>query len=127
MAAFLLIAPPWIVLRVIRRRLAGGELMIALWPFLAALAAAAVIVPLVSSGESLVGQFGRLTWASGALFIGSLFCPLLSPAALGVVLLQARRTGKGSFWTLAVAASIGAVALSAYLVFWGVFALRTWV
>jgi len=110
----------------VRGKSRSVDLLLLALPSLAALSVAAVVVPLIIGREDLVSSFGRLTWISGLLFIGSLACPVTAVVALGGVLLRWRSHSSSNVWLFSLVAALSALLVAGYLVYWGVFGLRTW-
>ncbi len=113
--------------RSIRRGAGSGEFLPLVFPSLAAVSVAAVVLPLVIGRGDMVESFGRLTWISGLLFVGSLACPVSAVLALGAVLLRWRNHSSSNVWLFSLVAALSAVLVASYLVYWGVFGFRTWV
>jgi CubicO group peptidase (beta-lactamase class C family) len=130
-AALLLAVLPvfavWAPLRFLRRRFLGRRRIGVLgWPALAVLCLAGSALLLVASQETLFERFGRPTFWSIGLCVGTIAFALFALAAL-VATWRARRDDV-AWLTLAFARAVAVAAVieAGYLAWWGWIGIRLW-
>ncbi len=125
--SILVYAPFWILGGLSKKRRRPQERAMRVWPLLAVLSLVGVVVIFILCGADLIERLGNLTAWSMALFLVTL---LFALASLGsaIALWRApagtvRRGVRG--YSIVVTAAL--LITTAYLAYWGVIGLRTWV
>jgi len=125
--SILIYAPFWILGGLSRKRRRPQERAMRVWPLLAVLSLVSVVVIFILCGNDLIERLGNRTAWSMALFLVTIMFAVASGAS-AIALWRApagavRRGVRGYSMVVAVALLI----TTAYLAYWGVIGLRTWV
>ena len=125
--SILIYAPLWILGGLSRKRRRPQERAMRVWPLLAVLSLVSVVVIFILCGNDLIERLGNRTAWSMALFLVTIMFAVASGAS-AIALWRApagavRRGVRGYSMVVAVALLI----TTAYLAYWGVIGLRTWV
>jgi len=131
-AALLLLVLPvfavWAPLRFLRRKFVGARRIGVLgWPALSSTCLLGSALLLVASQEALFERFGRPTFWSVGLCVGTIAFALFALVAL-IATWRARREGV-TWLTLAFARAVAVAAVieAVYLAYWGWIGIRLWV
>jgi hypothetical protein len=125
--SILIYAPFWILGGLSKKRRRPLERGIRIWPLVAVLSLISFVVIFVLCGDDLIARLGNLTAWSAALFLVTIAFAVASVASAiaswrapaGAV----RRGVRG--YSIAITAAL--LIATAYLAYWGVIGLRTWV
>jgi CubicO group peptidase (beta-lactamase class C family) len=125
--SILIYAPFWILGGLSRKRRRPQERAMRVWPLVAVLSLVSVVVIFILCGNDLIERLGNLTAWSMALFLVTIMFAVASVAS-AIALWRApagtvRRGVRGYSSVVTVALLI----TTAYLAYWGVIGLRTWV
>jgi CubicO group peptidase (beta-lactamase class C family) len=125
--AILVYAPFWILGGLSKKRRRPAERGMRIWPLIAVLSLLSIVVIFAVGSSDVIPRFGNLTGWSAALFLATI--AFAAATLAGVVTLlrvpgQAVRRGVRGF-SLVVTAAL--LMTAAYLAFWGIIGLRTWV
>jgi len=125
--SILVYAPFWILGGLSKKRRRPQERAMRVWPLLAVLSLVGVVVIFILCGADLIERLGNPTAWSMALFLVTILFALASLAS-AIALWRApagtvRRGVRG--YSIVVTAAL--LITTAYLAYWGVIGLRTWV
>jgi CubicO group peptidase (beta-lactamase class C family) len=125
--SILIYAPFWILGGLSRKRRRPPERAMRVWPLVAVLSLVSIVVIFILCGNDLIERLGNLTAWSMALFLVTIMFAVASVAS-AITLWRApagavRRGVRGYSMVVTMALLI----TTAYLAYWGVIGLRTWV
>jgi len=125
--SILIYAPFWILGGLSKKRRRPLERGIRIWPLVAVLSLISFVLIFTLCGDDLIARLGNLTAWSAALFLVTIAFALASVAS-AIALWWApagavRRGVRG--YSIAITAAL--LIATAYLAYWGVIGLRTWV
>lgn len=116
----------WIPRRLWGRLRGANNMHVRVWPFLASLTGAVLLLVFLSSLQEDIERLGRITPWSVAIFLLSVALPVLGITSLAVVW-RARRTEPVRLvWWHSLAVSLAATSVALYLMYWGICGIRTW-
>ena len=127
LVSILIYAPFWILGGLSKKRRRPRERAMRTWPLVAVLNLIAIVVIYILCGDDLIARLGNLTTWSAALFLVSIAFAVASVAS-AIALWQApagavRRGVRG----YSIAVTVALLIATAYLAYWGIIGLRTWV
>jgi len=125
--SILIYAPLWILGGLSRKRRRPQERAMRVWPLLAVLSLVSVVVIFILCGNDLIERLENRTAWSMALFLVTIMFAVASGAS-AIALWRApagavRRGVRG----YSIAVTLALLITTAYLAYWGVIGLRTWV
>jgi len=125
--SILIYAPFWILGGLSKKRRRPPERAMRVWPLVAVLSLVSIVVIFILCGNDLIERLGNLTAWSMALFLVTIMFAVASVAS-AITLWRApagavRRGVRGYSMVVTMALLI----TTAYLAYWGVIGLRTWV
>jgi hypothetical protein len=124
--AIVLYSPFWILGGISKRRRRPAERAMRLWPLLAVLSLAGIVVIFILCSDDLIGRMGNLTVWSGALWALTLIFGLASLASFLVSLANADGGVRSGVRRFSLIVSTALVIAAAYLAYWGIIGMRTW-
>jgi hypothetical protein len=127
LVSILIYAPFWILGGLSRKRRRPAERAMRTWPLMAVLSLIAAVAIFMICADDVISRLGNLTAWSAAFSLATLafaVAAVASAIALWRVPAQAVRRGVRRYSTLVTAALLIA---TAYLAYWGIIGLRTWV
>ena len=125
--SILIYAPFWILGGLSRKRRRPQERAMRVWPLVAVLSLVSVVVIFILCGNDLIERLGNLSaWSMALFLVTSIFA--LASAASAIALWRTpvgtvRRGVRG----YSIAITLALLITTAYLAYWGVIGLRTWV
>lgn len=122
----LLYAPFWLLGGLSKKRRRPAERWMRLWPLIAVLSLAAIVVIFILSSDDLIPRMGNLTGWSAAFFLATVAYGVASVA--GVIALWRAPKQEVRCWVrrFSIAVILALLIAAAYLAYWGVIGLRTW-
>jgi hypothetical protein len=125
--SILVYAPFWIIGGISRSRRRPTERQLRLWPLVAVLCIVSVIVTLIVGSDDLITRLGNLTPSSAALCVLTLAFAASSLAS-GYALWRARRNVvRHRVFSYSLAVTVALWVATAYLAYWHIIGLRTWI
>jgi CubicO group peptidase (beta-lactamase class C family) len=124
--AIVLYSPFWILGGISKRRRRPAERAMRLWPLLAVLSLAGIVVIFILCNDDLIQRMGNLTVWSGALWALTLIFALASLASFLVSLANAEEGVRSGIRHFSLIVSTALVIAAAYLAYWGIVGMRTW-
>jgi CubicO group peptidase (beta-lactamase class C family) len=124
--AIVLYSPFWILGGISKRRRRPAERAMRLWPLLAVLSMAGVVVIFILCNDDLIQRMGNLTVWSGGLWALTLIFGLASLASFLVSLPNAEGGVRSGVRRFSLVVSTALVIAAAYLAYWGIIGMRTW-
>jgi CubicO group peptidase (beta-lactamase class C family) len=124
--AVLVYAPFWLLGSLSKKRRRPAERWMRLWPLIAVLSLAAVVVIFMLASDDLIPRMGHLTGWSAAFFLATVVYGIASLAG-AIALWRARKQEvRGWVRRCSTAVILALLIAAAYLAYWGVIGLRTW-
>ena len=125
--SIVLYAPFWLLAGLSKKRRRPKERAMRLWPLVTVLMMCAIVAIFGLGGDDGVTNFGKLTIWSAGLFLATIAFPVAAIAsAIALWRAHAAEVRPGVRWySTAVTAAL--LIASAYLAYWGLIGLRTWV
>ena len=127
MASILAYAPFWILGGISKQGRRPAERGMRAWPFAAVLSSIAMISILIACREDLISRLGNLTVWSGALCLASIMFAAAAIASALCVWRSPVREVRRSVRAYSMAVTVALLIAVAYLAYWGIIGLRTWV
>lgn len=125
-ATVMVYAPFWLLGGLSKKRRRPAERGMRLWPLVAVLSIAGIVVIFAVSGEDLIERMGNLTGWSVAFFLATLLYGVASVAGV-ISLWRASKTEiRRGVRLLSTVVILGLLIAAAYLAYWGIIGLRTW-
>jgi CubicO group peptidase (beta-lactamase class C family) len=125
--SILVYAPFWILGGLSKKRRRPQERAMRVWPLLAVLSLVSVVVIFALCGNDLIERLGNLTAWSMALFLVTLMFALASVASAIALWRAPAGAVRRGVRRYTVVVTVALLIATAYLAFWGVIGLRTWV
>ncbi|MGA2301914.1 MAG: serine hydrolase domain-containing protein [Candidatus Acidiferrum sp.] len=124
--AVLVYAPFWLLGGLSKKRRRPEERWMRLWPLIAVLSLAAVVVIFMLASDDLISRMGHLTGWSAAFFLATVDYGVASVA--GAIALWRAPKQEVRCWVrrFSTAVILALLIAAAYLAYWGVIGLRTW-
>jgi len=127
MISILLYAPVWIVGGFFRKRRRPAELPMRIWPLLAMLCLLAFVAIFSISSGDIIGRLGNVTVWSLAIFATTLLFAVTSLIAAWAAWKGRVEGIRRGVRIYSMIASGALVIATAYLAYWGIIGLRTWI
>jgi len=125
--SILIYAPFWILGGLSRKRRRPQERAMRVWPLVAVLSLVSVVVIFILCGNDLIARLGNLTAWSMALFLVTIMFAVASMASAIALWLAPAGTVRRGVRGYSIAVTFALLITTAYLAYWGVIGLRTWV
>jgi CubicO group peptidase (beta-lactamase class C family) len=126
-ASTVVYAPFWLLGGLSKRRRRPAERALRIWPLVAVLAVAAGALLVMWDDETTIEHFGNLTVWSAGLCAATIVFAVAAVTSL-IQLARARRNGVRTAVRVHSALVVAALLIAtAYLAYWGVIGIRTWV
>jgi len=125
--SILIYAPFWILGGLSRKRRRPQERAMRVWPLVAVLSLVSVVVIFILCGNDLIARLGNLTAWSLALFLVTIMFAVASVASAIALWLAPAGTVRRGVRGYSIAVTFALLITTAYLAYWGVIGLRTWV
>jgi CubicO group peptidase (beta-lactamase class C family) len=125
--SILIYAPFWILGGISRKRRRPQERAMRVWPLLAVLSLVSIVVIFILCGNDLIERLGNLTVWSMALFLVTIIFALASVASAIAVWRAPGGTVRRGVRGCSMLVTAALLIAAAYLAYWGVIGLRTWV
>jgi len=127
MVAILCYAPFWILGGLIRRRRRPAERAMRFWPLIAVLSLVAMVGTVIVSGDNLIARLGNFTAWSFAIFLETSVFAIASIASLISAFLGRPEGVRPRVRRFSYTVSLALLITTAYLAYYGIIGLRTWV
>lgn len=122
----LVYAPFWLLGGLSKKRRRPAERAMRLWPLLAVLSLAAIVVIFMLSSDDLISRMGNLTGWSAAFFLVTVAYGVASMASAVALWRAPKQEVRRSVRTFSMAVTVALLIAAAYLAYWGIIGLRTW-
>jgi hypothetical protein len=125
--SILIYAPFWILGGLSKKRRRRRERALRAWPLVAVLSLIAIVVIFILCADDMMARLGNLTAWSAALFLATIafaVAAVASTIALWRAPAAAVRRGVRRY---SIVVTVALLIATAYLAYWGIIGLRTWV
>ena len=127
MTSILLYAPVWIIGGLFKKRRRPAERPMRLWPLLAMLCLIAFVADFILCGSDIISRLGNVTVWSLAIFCSTLLFAATSLISAWAAWRARAEGARRSVRVYSMIVSAALVIATAYLAWWGIIGLRTWV
>jgi len=125
-ATVLVYAPFWLLGGLSKKRRRPAERGMRLWPLVAVLSLAGIVVIFMLASEDLIERMGNLTGWSVAFFLATLLYGVASVAGVISLWRASNKEIRSGVRLLSTVVILGLLIAAAYLAYWGIIGLRTW-
>jgi CubicO group peptidase (beta-lactamase class C family) len=119
-------APFWILGGISKKRRRPAERPLRLWPLVAVLCMASIVVILILGSDDLISRLGNLTLSSAAVCALTFAFAASSLASAYAVWTARRRAVRHGVYSYSVVATLALLIATAYFAYWHIIGLRTW-
>jgi len=125
-ASILIYAPFWILGGLSKKRRRPAERAMRLWPLVAVLSLAAVVVLFMLGSDDLITRFGNLTGWSLAFCLATVVYAVATLASALALWRAPKPAVRSGVRLHSIAVTLGLLIAAAYLASWGMIGIRTW-
>jgi CubicO group peptidase (beta-lactamase class C family) len=124
--SILVYAPFWLLGGLSKKRRRPAERAMRLWPLIAVLSFASVILIFMRVGDDLIPIMGNLTIWSFAFFLATIFFAAASIVSAIVIWRAPRQDVRPRVRQFSLVVTLALLIATAYFAYWGMIGIRTW-